>query len=252
MQNTQLLKDFSLGPIVESAQCVSSFGPTLVVAPHPYIETSGCGGAIALLRQRRLPVSVLLVTDGPTQQTSACHYSRVRLRCMRERETLTALDRLGVLPPSVKFLDLPERAMPEFGEPAFDRAIDRCAEYFMKIQPSTVLLPWRRHTQTNHRAAWELVSATAIKTGLQLRWLEYPTWSWDSSSDDAALKTENMFSWRLDIKTVNTLKQSAIAAYRLFANTVFDDKLRGSSPDKPIQNYCLQPWELYLESVNTV
>jgi LmbE family N-acetylglucosaminyl deacetylase len=171
---------------------------------------------------------------------------------MREQETLTALDRLGVLPPSVKFLRLPDGAAPTLGEPAFAAAIGRCADYLMTIQPDTILLPWRREPHADHRAAWELVSAAAIRTGLQPRWLEYPIWLWDEhQADDAyAPSASEMQCWRLDITAVNALKQSAIAAYRSQTTALIDDDPGGFRLSKTMLNYFRQPWELYLESAD--
>jgi LmbE family N-acetylglucosaminyl deacetylase len=250
MQINPSLAEFSSLAPVKAARSVSSFGPTLVVAPHPDDETLGCGGTIALLRQQRLPVSVLVITDGAASHRHSLRYPPPRLRRVHEQETLTALDRLGVLPPSVKFLGLPDGAAPTLGEPAFAAAIDRCADYLLTVQPSTILLPWRRDPHADHRAAWELVSAAAIRTGLQSRWLEYPIWLWDENQAhaDYAPGARETHWWRLDITAVNALKQSAIAAYRSQTTKLIDDDPDGFCLSQRMLNYFNQPWELYLES----
>src|SRR5687768_8056870 len=72
------------------ASTVMSFGPTLVVAPHPDDESLGCGGALALLGRAGLPVWLLFVSDGAGSHPGSRRYPAPALRVLRESEARAA------------------------------------------------------------------------------------------------------------------------------------------------------------------
>ncbi len=79
----------------------------LVLAPHPDDEIFGCGGAIALYRQRAAQVNVAVLTDG-------AGYARTEQRegtfALRQAETKAALAGMGIGTPP-QFVGLPDRTL---------------------------------------------------------------------------------------------------------------------------------------------
>ena len=71
---------------------LAQIGNALVIAPHPDDESLGCGGTIALLRQRGYSVHVLFVSDGTMSHPNSPAYPAERLRKVREAEALDALE----------------------------------------------------------------------------------------------------------------------------------------------------------------
>ena len=223
------------------------FGRTLVVAPHPDDETLGCGGAIALLRKAGVPVHVLVVSDGAASQPQPSPFRTLRQVTQRETESLTALDRLGVLPPCVKFLRLPDGNLPSFGDDRFAEAVERCAAVFQIAKPSTMLVPWRRDPHRDHRATWELAIAAAIKARCDTRWLEYPVWLWEHGQDGDIPRRSEAAVWRLDIAAVLPLKRRAVRAYRSQITDLIDDKPTRFRLSTSVLARLDQPWEIFFE-----
>src|SRR5690349_1462027 len=79
-------------------ETVESFGRTLVVAPHADDESLGCGGTIATMCARGLPVHVLFVSDSAGSHPNSRDYPEARLRELREQEAGDALAALGAAP----------------------------------------------------------------------------------------------------------------------------------------------------------
>ncbi|MEN8217916.1 MAG: glycosyltransferase [Pseudomonadota bacterium] len=66
----------------------------LVIAPHSDDETFGCGGTLALLRQKACHVKVVIMTDG--SQGDPLNYSNGEVVNCRQAESIAALKLLGV------------------------------------------------------------------------------------------------------------------------------------------------------------
>lgn len=78
----------------------------LVFAPHPDDEIFGCGGVIALLKQRGAEIEVVVLTDGAG---FADEHARQIITKKRQAETKAALDVLGVS--TTEFWGLPDRSL---------------------------------------------------------------------------------------------------------------------------------------------
>jgi LmbE family N-acetylglucosaminyl deacetylase len=92
----------------------------LIVSPHPDDETLGCAGLIREARDRNIPVSVVIVTNGDAYPMAVQRqYRRMRPRPsdyirfgeLRQKETREALRRLGVDSRHVTFLGYPDRGL---------------------------------------------------------------------------------------------------------------------------------------------
>lgn len=225
---------------VEAIACTSA----LVVAPHPDDETLGCGGAIALLRDRGCNVQVLVVSDGTLSHPSSCKYPAPKLRDLRESETTSALAVLGVDATAVTFLRLPDGAVPT-QEPEFSQAVAICSSYLSQFAPQVVFLPVRYDPHPDHRASWKLIYTALANLNLSSRLIEYPIWDWDETQRK---NLPNLPSWRLDISPVVELKQQAIAFYRSQTTNLIDDDPEGFCLTPEMLANFTRPWELYLEA----
>ncbi|HUG15447.1 MAG TPA: PIG-L deacetylase family protein [Thermomicrobiales bacterium] len=243
------LPDDLLSLPLRTGDSVRDFGPTLVVAPHADDESLGCGGAIALLAQSGVPVRVLFVTDGVGSHPGSRRYPPDRLRALRETEARDALAELGVAAHNAAFLRLPDRRAPRIGSAGFARAAGLMREHMRQdsFTPRTIILPWRRDPHTDHRAAWELVTAALCASVDRPRLLEYPIWVWELGTDDDLPEPGEAFAWRLDISAVLQRKLRAIAAHRSQTTPLIDDDPVGWYLKPHTLARFSQPWEVYLE-----
>lgn len=228
---------------------VGELGSTLVVAPHPDDETLGCGGVIALLCRQGLPVHVMILSDGAKSHSLSKKFPTQRLVALREMESLTALNHLGVLPPNVTYLRLPDGNVPKAGSDRFNQVVDHCAAVLQRCQPSTVLLPWRRDPHCDHRASWELMSAAAIKYRFATRWLEYPIWLWTSPKSSDAPHVDEVVLRRFNITDVLPIKRQAVQAYQSQISDLIDDDPNGFRLSAADLAHFEQPWEVFFESI---
>jgi LmbE family N-acetylglucosaminyl deacetylase len=228
-------------PIYSVAQIVSE--SVLVVAPHPDDETLGCGGAIALLRQLGVSVWVLVISDGTQSHPRSVKYPALKLRSLRESETRSAMDILGVESSQVRFLQLPDGDVPDCRD---DPAVEPCCDVLKTLMPAIVFVPWRDDPHPDHRATWNLLDAALERGNLAPRVIEYPIWDWDSEQR-RPYNGEPMMAWRLDITAVLAQKENAIAAYRSQTTALIDDDPQGFRLTPQMLANFTHPWELYLE-----
>ena len=78
----------------------------LVLAPHPDDEVFGCGGSLALYRQKKIPVCVHVLTDGAAY---ALAEDRQSIFQTRQSETRRALQGLDIA--DVTFSGFPDRSL---------------------------------------------------------------------------------------------------------------------------------------------
>lgn len=230
------------------ATIATGFGPTLVVAPHQDDESLGCGGVIALLRRAMIPVTVLFVSDGTGSHPNSRAYPPHRLRDTREAEARAALALLGVSAEAVRFLRLPDTAVPRPGQPDFAAAVARVGAALDTAAPQTILLPWRRDPHCDHRAAWELVHAALAGQTARPRLLEYPIWVWELGGPDDLPRADEVRGWRLAIDEVLPQKAAAIAAHRSQTTALIDDDPTSFRLLPEVLAHFADPWEIFLES----
>ncbi|MGL5944196.1 MAG: PIG-L deacetylase family protein [Waterburya sp.] len=243
----------------------------LVVAPHPDDEALGCGGAIAILRQMKLPVKVAIISDGTQSHPNSRKYPTEALRELREKESLAALKILDVDPQDITFFRLPDGNVPNLDEAEFDSTINLFQDYLNQfnikscIQPITkpsafcplpsafsrreltIFLPWRGDPHRDHRASWQLINAAIKKLEISPRLLEYPIWTWERQ------QTSDLFdsakTWQLNISGVLDLKKQAIAQYRSQISDLIDDDPEGFRLTPEVLKHFTHPWEIYLEVI---
>lgn len=233
-----------------SEDTIIKWGSSLIVAPHPDDETLGCGGAIALLKKAGLAVEVLVISDGTASHPNSRKYPEAKLRSLRQTETLSALNWLGVDSSAVRFLDLKDGAVPTLGKAGFEQAIANCCTYLNTFKPETIILPWRRDPHADHRASWRILQKAVNDLAISPRILEYPIWSWEQAETDNVPVPQAVKAWRLDISTVLSKKQEAIAYYRSQTTDLIDDDPEGFRLTPEVLAHFARPWEVYLEVGN--
>ena len=145
--------------------------PILVLAPHPDDETLGCGGLIASVRAREVPVNVLFVSDG-----AASHQGFIdekELQRIRQEEACSACSQLGVSAENLHFLNLPDGQLHAHSE-----TIKTAIEQLMtKHSCDIVLAPHCDDPPPDHQAVYRAaVDVLTYKKEGYL--LEYAIWYW--------------------------------------------------------------------------
>ena len=247
MGNFNVLNDSVLSNIsaikIESAETVLSWGKTLVVAPHPDDESLGCGGAIALLRNYGIEVFVLVLSDGTLSHPNSVKFPAEKLRDVREKEMLEALEILGVQSENTTFFRYKDRSVPN---ECAGKTVGQCRDYLGKIKPQTILVPWRRDPHPDHRAAYTLINAANESAKI----LEYPIWLWEIAESADAPRSDEVFVHRLDISPVTEKKRRAINAHVSQTTDLIDDDPDGFRLTPEILENFAADFEVYLEENN--
>ena len=224
-----------------------SWGNTLVVAPHPDDESLGCGGVIALLRQQGQAVSVLFVSDGSMSHPNSKRYPPAARRDLREREATNALEILGVAPAKITFLRLPDTRVPVPTSADFAEAVALVYKQLKRIQPQTMLVPWRRDPHGDHRATWHLLRVAVEQLKATVRWREYPIWVWESTQADDLPTAADGTWFRVDVSRGLSQKRWAIAAHVSQTTPLIDDDPDGFTLNPKMIRHFTQPYEYFLK-----
>jgi len=252
MNKSEVLKQSPLANphqlLLRKSETIVSWGKTAIVAPHPDDESLGCGGAIALLCEFGVEVSVLVLSDGTLSHPNSKKFPADKLRDLREAEILNALDILGVELENTTFFRYPDRSVPDRNSPGWTSAIEKCRQYLEKVEPQTVLVPWRRDPHPDHRAAYSLIKNINQKYLPDFKILEYPIWLWEIAESGDAPNFGEITAWRLDISSVAAKKKQAIMAHKSQITDLIDDDPEGFRLSEEILENFADDWEIYFES----
>jgi LmbE family N-acetylglucosaminyl deacetylase len=166
-------------------------GRVLVFAPHQDDETIGCGGTLALLRQRGCEIKVVFVTDGGG--AGSLPEGTV---AVRKKEAIAALAVLGI--GDIVFLDEPDGHFRN--TPEFERKIMAMLDRF---QPDWLFMPSVLDYHRDHVAAGQAICACWRSWQGTARAFFYEIWS------------PLPATWIVDISSVAELKRSALSRYEL-------------------------------------
>jgi len=248
MSNLEFLNESPLADVaslrLDVAETVLSFGKTLVIAPHPDDESLGCGGAIALLREFGREVRVLVLSDGTLSHPNSLKFPPEKLRELREKEMLDALEILGVAAESVTFFRYRDRSVPDADSENWLAAVEKCRGCLRENQPQTIFVPWRRDPHPDHRAAYALINAACDDL---VRIIEYPIWLWEIAESADAPQVGEVVAWRLDISRVAGKKKQAIRAHASQTSDLIDDDPHGFRLTDDILANFAETYEVYLE-----
>ncbi|MGH7659641.1 MAG: PIG-L deacetylase family protein [Vulcanimicrobiaceae bacterium] len=231
------------------SSAVIGFGTTVIVAPHPDDETLGCGGLIALLREHGLRVGVVVMTDGGNSHPNSQEFSRERIGGIRERETLAALEILGVPASDVQFLGYSDGQLANQASADFDGAVDCLRGAIAASHPQTVVMPFRGEHHADHLATWHLSRYATKQLASRPRRLEYPLMVGPAAR--AIFQLQNPKIWKLDVSAVLSRKLGAVNAHRTQLGGVIRDDPGGYRFGRRLLENTLRGYESYFEFPDT-
>lgn len=182
----------------------------LVVAPHPDDETIGAYGLIARLARRGVRVRVIVVADGAASHTSSNAWPRARLVAERRRETRIVLRRIGVRAGDVRFLALPDGALPD-DEATHGVALARAIRSVRR--PGLVALPDPCDAHPDHRAVARMAARVATPGARRVHYLVWP--------ERGAPRPRPTHG--LTLGPLRAAKRAAILRYRTQCGAITDD-----------------------------
>ena len=146
----------------------------LVLAPHADDETIGAGALIREAAGKGRLAGVAFLTDG-----AASHGDRGPrdLAAIRRAEARRALRRLTPFAPPPIFLDWPDAAPPDAGDPRWARALATLVALCRRAQVDAVAVTSGRDPHCDHKAACALAYALADAAPRPLRVFEYVVWA---------------------------------------------------------------------------
>jgi len=173
----------------------------LVIAPHPDDEAIGCGGAIALHKQRGDTVHLAVLTSG---ERGIPNLAPAETVAIREAETRAAARVLGI--DRVDFLRLADSDLLN----RIDAGAARLRGAIDAATPSLIYLPHENESHHDHQAVLPMVRA-ALAGGA------------DGGGDNAPLPElrayevwtpMERFGWPEDITSVMAVKLAAVRCYK--------------------------------------
>ncbi|PWC28164.1 PIG-L deacetylase family protein [Teichococcus aestuarii] len=218
-------------------------GGLLVLAPHPDDESLGCGGLIALAARQARPVCVAFISDGAASHPGSRDYPPEALRALRESEALGALALLGLPPGMVRFLHLPDAAVPHEGM-RFLAAVERLSGLVRCIGAGTVLASWGHDPHCDHQATHAMAAALRRRHP-GLRHLAYPVWGHTLPPETEIGMAPR--GARLAIGSMLPHKRAAIRAHRSQLGEVILDDPQGFVLDASMLARFDRPYEIVLE-----
>lgn len=178
----------------------------VVVAAHPDDETLGCGGLIAAVSRRGIPVRVIAVTDGSASHPRSRTITAQALRIRRADELREAVARLAPRA-TITWLGFPDGRTADFAEAIEDRLREELLE---AAAGTLVAVTWAGDGHRDHRVVGGIVSRTA-PPGAAV-W-SYPIWAWHWATPGGAdLPWQSAVIVTLSDDDLER-KRSAISAY---------------------------------------
>ena len=217
-------------------------GAPLILAPHPDDESLGCGGLIAACCAMGRPPIVVVLTDGARSHPGSAAFPPARLVALRAAETRAAVAALGLAPPCLHFMGLPDGEVPRSG-PAMEDAAATVAAIAQSAGVGTILGTWEHDPHDDHVAAHAIASRAAALAGVRL--LSYPVWGW-ALPPRRRLHVGAIAGARIDITAQLPAKRRAIAAHASQHGAVVADDPRGFRLPSTLLAALDQPFEVFL------
>ncbi|MFJ8821041.1 PIG-L deacetylase family protein [Streptomyces sp. NPDC102467] len=151
-------------------------GRVVVVAAHPDDEVLGFGGAMAVLAERGVRLTVVSITDGEGSHPGSRVVTPASLARLRAQELRTALTELGAEQARIVRLGVPDTGVARHEE----QIVDALAP--LVRDADLVVAPWTGDVHSDHEAAGRaaLTAAHGVGTPCSL----YPVWMWHWAAPD--------------------------------------------------------------------
>ena len=219
-------------PVIDMHALVPEGARAVVVAPHPDDEVLSVGGLLAQLADNGTPVQVIAVTDGTASHAGSTEWPAERLAKARPRETLRALERLGLEIEPAR-LGLPDGGLKDLRDLLAARLVTLLGPR------DVVFTTWRRDGHPDHEITGEACALASATAGARL--VEVPVWGWHwSHPGDARMPWKNAFRLPLSKEAVRR-KRAAVQAFtsqlRRDASTGVGPVLRASTVERAARPY---------------
>lgn len=145
-------------------------GRVVVVAAHPDDEVLGAGGALALLSQAGLALTVVSVTDGEASHPGSTRVTPERLAEIRAAELRHALDELGATGADIVRLGVADTQVARH-----ESEVTAALEAIL-AGARLCLAPWTSDVHGDHEAVGR-AALRAARTASLPCWM-YPVWMW--------------------------------------------------------------------------
>lgn len=150
----------------------------LVIAPHPDDEAFGCGGVIALRRERGLPVHIAYLTDGSASHPGHPTMTPWKLVSQRILEARAAMGALGVSEEHLHFLCAPDGLLSRLPPLSADSLVAELKKLLDDTGADEIFIPSRHDASAEHMAAHALIERALNAVDKKPRCYEYTVWSW--------------------------------------------------------------------------
>ena len=219
-------------PLLNLESLHYDIGASLVLSPHPDDESLGCGGMIALLREKEVPVHVAFITDGAASHPNSVRFPPHKLAALRKQEATAACKVLGVEDDALYFFEQPDGKLNDSLTEKSPILVEKLAKIIEKWNFKSVFVPYKNDAHPDHKATWKLLQLALQKSNHKPTLIEYPIWLWKNGKkeDYPDLSEYNFF--RLNITEVQERKERAIAAHKSQVTHFIEDDPEG---------FCLTP-----------
>lgn len=218
--------------------------PIVVLSPHPDDESLGCG-ALLSASFGTSGAHVVCVTDGRLSHPNSLEWSGDRLARLRERELITAVQRLGGESGDITFLRFQDCQAPIEGIAHLDAVTKVVAVCDLlgarRLFSASPLDPHRDHQATAE------IARKVIACRPNLRLFFYPIWArWH---DPALVGRQTEMCQRIFVSDDwRVHKAAAIGAYTSQRGEIVGDDPSGFEMDDEFVNFFVDQNEIYLEA----
>ena len=217
----------------------------LVLAPHPDDESLGCGGLIALLREKDKEVFVLFITDGSLSHPNSKQYPPEKLAALRKEEALRALAMLNVPGGNVFFFNKKDGALPADGEPQFEQNANQLHLLITLLRADLLLVPYEKDPHRDHRAAAQMLKSAAQKIHRSFRVLQYIIWLHERG-EESDMPSDDTLRF-VDITRYLSKKDEAIRQHQSQTTNLITDDPEGFTLSPEVLSHFAIAKEYYID-----